>query len=306
MKSAYLMASCIGLLASANVASAQKPAEDVERAEISVHKSNPQSEAFAPTAGGTGSLSPIANHGGPVMGNTVNVYVIWCGNWNQSNGSDTPGGQQLVRTFLSNVGNSPYFNINVSYPGVTGSVALKQEIRDTGSQGTRLSDSKVQAIVSNAISTAKLPRDIAGLYFVLTSSNVSESSGFCSRYCGWHTQGTIVGSDIKYSFVGNANRCLSGCAAQTISPNGNAGVDGMISVIAHELEETVTDPDLNAWYDASGAENGDKCAWTFGSSQTLLPSGAYYNMSIGGLNYLIQRNLKATDSKCYVNSSGAQ
>jgi len=270
-----------------------------------LHKLNNR-EGYAPTAGGTGSLSPIANHGGQVLFGTVNVYLIWYGNWNQSNGSDNATGQQLVRTFLGNVGNSPYYNINTTYSGVSGNVTLKGEITDTGSQGTRLSDSRVKAIVSNAITSGKLPQDTNGLYFVLTSSNVSESSGFCSRYCGWHTAGTISGLDIKYSFVGNANRCLSGCAAQTISPNGNAGVDGMMSVIAHELEETASDPDLNAWYDSSGAENADKCAWTFGSHQTLLPSGAYYNMSLGGKNWLIQRNLDASDNKCYVSYKGQQ
>src|ERR1019366_8631021 len=83
----------------------------------------------------------------------------------------------------------------------------------------------------------------------------------------------------------------------------NAGVDGMLSVVAHELEEATTDPQLNAWYDSSGAENADKCAWTFGGHQTLL-KGAYYNMTLpttsGSRNYLIQRNLSATDNKCYV------
>jgi hypothetical protein len=31
------------------------------------------------------------------------------------------------------------------------------------------------------------------------------------------------------------------------------------------LSEALTDPHLNAWYDANGAENSDKCAWTFGT-----------------------------------------
>ena len=62
----------------------------------------------------------------------------------------------------------------------------------------------------------------------------------------------------------------------------------MASIIAHELEETATDPDLNAWYDTRGAENADKCAWTFGATTTL--NGAKYNMTLGGKNYLIQQN----------------
>ena len=35
------------------------------------------------------------------------------------------------------------------------------------------------------------------------------------------------------------------------------------------LEETATDPDLNAWYDRRGYENADKCAWTFGTTYTV-------------------------------------
>lgn len=296
----------LGLALLALGAFAQKPVETGERPDIIQHRMNPHQEAFAPTAGGTGALSPITNHGGSTMGGTINVYVIWYGNWNQSNGSDTPAGQALVRTFLQNIGGSDHFAINQTYPGVTGNVTLVKETTNSGSNGTRLSDTAIKTIVSNAISSGALPADSTGVYFVLTSSNVSTQSGFCTRYCGWHTRGTIAGTNIKYSFVGNANRCLSGCAAQTISPNGNAGVDGMISVIAHELEETATDPDLNAWYDASGYENADKCAWTFGSNPSLLPSGAYYNMTLGGTNYLIQRNLKASDNKCYVFASGKQ
>ena len=53
---------------------------------------------------------------------TPNVYLIWYGNWNQGNGTDTPEGQQIVRDFLTAVGGSPYFNINTTYPGVSGGV----------------------------------------------------------------------------------------------------------------------------------------------------------------------------------------
>jgi len=62
----------------------------------------------APTAGGKTALSAIKYHGGPVMG-SVNAYIIWYGNWNQTNGSDTPAGQALVRNFLGHIGGSSYY-----------------------------------------------------------------------------------------------------------------------------------------------------------------------------------------------------
>ena len=268
---------------------------------VSIHQRNQLEEA--PTKGGTGSLSPIQNHGGPTMGTPV-VYLIWYGNWNQSNGTDNAAGMTLVKDFIYGVSNSGYFQINKTYNGPTGFVSYGAETTDTGSQGTHLSDKNIQTIVTSAITSGKLPLNSNGVYFVLTSSNINKT-GFCSQYCGWHTYATISGVKVKYSFVGNAARCLNSCAAQTAGPNNNAGVDGMLSVVAHELEEATTDPLLNAWYDSSGAENADKCAWTFGQNQSLASNGAYYNMSLPGIstssrNYLIQRNLSATDNKCYV------
>jgi hypothetical protein len=257
-----------------------------------------------PTKGGTTALSAITYHKGPVMG-APTPYLIWYGNWNQTNGTDNPAGQQIVRDFLFGLSNSPYFQINTTYKGPTG-VINSSTIKETTVAGSgTLSDSGVATIVQNAINGGKLPKDANGVYFVLTSSDINKS-GFCSQYCGWHTSGTLTGTSIKYSFVGNAARCPTSCAAQTVGPNGNAGVDGMISVVAHELEEATTDPQLNAWYDSSGAENADKCAWTFGQAQTLQANGSYSNMSLptatgGSRNYLVQRNLSATDNKCYIN-----
>jgi Phosphate-induced protein 1 conserved region len=282
---------------------AQPPVE-VGPPAIIIHKTNPH-EAGAPTAGSTGTITPnISYHGGPVMG-VPTVYLIWYGNWNQSNGSDTPAGQAIVNDLLHGLNDSAYYQTNASYAGVGGSYSVGASFADNYSQGSRLSDQRVANIVSNAMNSGKLPKDSNGIYFVLTSSDVSESSGFCSRYCGWHTYGTLSGTNIKYSFVGNANRCLNACSAQTTGPNGNAGVDGMVSVIAHELEETNTDPNLNAWYDSSGAEDADKCAWTFGQSLSTTSTGAFYNMTLptstgSTRNYLIQRELDVY-SKCYVN-----
>ena len=86
-------------------------------------------------------------------------------------------------------------------------VNLNGQTTDNYSQGTALSDAGVQAVVSAAISSGALgPADPKGVYFVLTSADVNETSGFCTQYCGWHTHGTISGTDIKYAFIGNPDR----------------------------------------------------------------------------------------------------
>ena len=107
------------------------------------------------------------------------------------------------------------------------------------------------------------------------------------------------GYDSTNNYNGNKD-CWGPCtmfsATATSSPNNNPAADGMASVLAHEIVEAGTDPQGNAWYDRSGYENGDKCAWTFGAQQ-YTSTGAPYNVKIGSLNYLIQQNWLATASR---------
>jgi len=46
-------------------------------------------------------------------------------------------------------------------------------------------------------------------------------------------------------------------------------------------------------------KEADKCAWTFGHYQFQTPNGAWANMTFGGRNWLIQRNLWKTGSQFY-------
>jgi phosphate-induced protein 1 len=243
----------------------------------------------ARTDGASTSQNGIFYHGGPVILGTTNIHYIWYGDWSGNSATS------ILTDLALSIGGSPYFNINTTYTNgsgqpVSNSVGVSTPVNDNYSRGKALSDSDILAIVA-----ATNPTDTNGVYFVLTSADVNETSGFCTRYCGWHSRATIGGKDIKFSFVGNPDRCPSACEAQTTGPNGNAGADGMASIIAHELEEAATDPDLNAWYDRRGQENADKCAWTFGTVYTTA-NGSFANMKLGSRDYLIQRN--------WVNASG--
>ena len=282
--------------------------------------------ARAPTAGSTAAAtSPITYHGGPVMGTVSKVVLIWYGNWNQTNGTDTPAGQQIVRDAIWGMAQQ---NLASNYSGITtgfssnlgtytqtGNTAVTQASSATIAEFTQAAKSTYGGQTLTDSSVFSLVKAFAGvgdsnaIYLVLSSSDIKESSGFLTKYCGWHSYGTIGANKIKFGFIGNPNRNLAACAVQSVSPNGNAGVDAMVSVIAHELVETVTDPLLNAWYNSAGSENSDMCSWTFGS-QVQQTSGAYWNVNLPTSNgqsrkYLLQRQLSAKDSKCYINATGA-
>lgn len=249
----------------------------------------------APPNQNTTNQNGIYYHGGPVMTTTngPTIYYIWYGNWS-GNSATT-----ILTNFANSIGGSSWFNINTTYFD-SSNVKVTNKVNYGGSltvgytHGTSLTDAQIQQVVVDAINSG-LTKDANGVYFVLTSADVTASSGFCTQYCGWHTYGTVSGTNIKYAFVGNPDRCPSACEEQTTGPNGNAGADGMASIIAHELSEATTDPQLNAWYDRRGYENADKCAWTFGATYTAA-NGSKANVNLGGKDYLIQQN--------WVNASG--
>jgi hypothetical protein len=284
--------------------------------------------------------------GAPVMTGGINVYAIYYGDWNgaptaavanNTTGTATPtapayqshsGNRDLINSFLGSIGGTSHFKINSGYYSqsvaggtktfIQNSVNYKASINTfavNGVKKTTLSDTDIKNVVAAAITgtpafqVAGKP-DPNGLYYVFTSAGISASSGFLTKYCGWHSAATINTVTTKFSFVGDPSKSIATCAGQSAnSPHSSANNnlvagDAMVSVIVHELEETATDPQLNAWYDTSGYENGDKCAWTFGaatSGTNALNATAYsYNYStvLGGVthNWLLQQNWQITAS----------
>ena len=230
----------------------------------------------------------IRYHGGPVLLGTPNVYYIWYGDWS----SDTA--PSILSDLMNSLGGSSYLRITSSYfdsngQRPSGNVALAGATTDDYSQGRSLSDADVKEIVSGAISGGRLPKDPNAVYFVLAADDVNETTGLCTQYCGWHSSASLLGSDIKFAFIGNPARCPSACQPQTTSSNDNPAADAMASVVVHELAESITDPDLNAWYDRKGMESADKCSWSFGATQPGR-DGSLFNVTLGPRQFLLQEN----------------
>ena len=268
----------------------------------------------AAVASSTPGSNGIAYNGGPIMddANGVNVYYIWYGDWSHDRDA-----QKILVNLIAHIGGSPYFNINTTYysfePGPSGSKVVKDRVinavhymgsaDDHYSQGASLSDYQVYQAVANAITSGVLPADPNGVYFLLTSADVNETSGFGTAYCAWHDSTadlgfpSVDGVDVKLAFVGNAETQYAyACIYDYQTPlSGSLGADGMASFIAHELEEAVTDPDATSWINPNSGvfgENADMCASTYGSASHSGSAADPYppNMYFKGIPYLIQQN----------------
>jgi len=80
-----------------------------------------------------------------------------------------------------------------------------------------------------------------------------------------HSAGTCSnGVTVQFAFFYNLDND-PGCDPEDTSGLHSRGLSALANVSGHELSEALTDPHLNAWYDANGQENSDKCAWTFGT-----------------------------------------
>ncbi|KAJ0964152.1 hypothetical protein J5N97_029274 [Dioscorea zingiberensis] len=276
---------------------------------------------------GSSEFVHLRYHMGPVLTANITVHPIWYGAW-------APSQKRIIRAFirsLSPEGAAPrppsvagWWRTVALYTDQTGAnvtrdVRLGAEKNDRlCSQGKRLNRLSVQHVIRSAVSSRTRPlpvNPLGGLYLLLTSDDVSVDD-FCGQVCGFHyfTFPSIVGYTMPYAWVGNSARaCPSVCAwpyavpagyggpLAGAPPNGDLGVDGMISVIGHELAEMASNPFANAWYAGDPSfptEIADLCEGIYGTGgggsytgQLTVDhhDGAAYNLNgVGGRRFLVQ------------------
>jgi hypothetical protein len=214
-----------------------------------------------PFANASGA-SNLIDHGGRIVPNS-NIYYIWWGNQNAWPTDATAG----LTALASGLNGSSFLNgIFPQYMRVSGvATAYKQSLYDASAPPTR--GPKTSTIVAEAckvISANGLNPDPTAIYMVLTSNFPGRVN-----YCAWHSYGNCNGTTIQVAYLPNTTG-VSGCNDPVFSCNGySQGTNSIANVLSHEFSEAITDATASAWYDSSGSEIGDKCAWQFQSCVNL-------------------------------------
>ena len=174
-----------------------------------------------------------------------------------------------------------------------------------------LTDEQLRAEITKYVEAHKLPMDLQHEYFLLTPPGVEsclEAVGHsCSdgtkhaAYCSYHSYISVAKTVIVYAndpYVDGTN-----CDYGEEHPNGNASDATIGGGLAHEHSESVTDPELNAWYDSKRQEVGDKCrtfkeATEFGEPLGKAPDGSNYNQVLDGDLYWYQQEWSNETGAC--------
>lgn len=195
--------------------------------------------------------SNLINHGGPVQ-TAPAVYVVFWG-W----ASDPSGEQTYLTNFLSSAGGTSWLS-SVNQYGASSSAHLAGTWSDTASVPTHPTDAQIQSEASNA-STHFATGTSVNVQIVVATPTGHSTSGFGTQWCAYH--GAVSAKpNITYTDLPYMTDAGFSCGEGSVNSPGT--LDGVSIVEGHEMGETITDPLLNAWFDASGQENGDKCAWT--------------------------------------------
>ena len=311
MRKKLLVLSCLGITLAACSENATAPSPQVSArmpASILGGSSHIMGLRGSQTAfSGVSSQAPGINyHGGPIIP-SIKVQAIYWANTTVYAGGPAAGtvgtGAQdgsLVGHFLRNLGPSPYYNINTTYnDNLAGGHTVANSVTYTGfwadntgvppANGSIVTDATQQAEIIKGFTSGKLTYDPQTIYTIFTVGNTNLGGGFGSQYCAYHGFFSWNGNVVIYSAQPYVGQFLNGCSNGTAAPNGDAAADAEVNVLAHEIEEANTDPQLDAWWDSfTGMENADKCAWTWGT--TYNNGTGVANMNLGGKDFLVQQN----------------
>ncbi len=203
----------------------------------------------------------LTNHGGPTLTSAKVVLIFWGPTFNNAASPDYNYARTIIN-YRNQFGTTDEYRTITQYSGiqVANLASGTADWFDTTPPPPNVTDALVQGEVNLYLTTHTFNSSTIYEVFIprtsYSSSGTSTSCGGPSlAYCAYHSW-TGSGSTIKKYSIQPYPSC-GGCQVA-----GWSDVQNQEHFISHETREAVTDPQLNAWYDSSGNEADDKCAWT--------------------------------------------
>jgi hypothetical protein len=242
-----------------------------------LHNSNPRfSEPTFTERSGTPQVFPSSNssgilndHGGPEIPNASFQAIYY--NPSVATSTATPNGtsiQSWVDGFTNIFSDgAPYtgsttsdYTIVTQYSSaatIANTLPTIPSVVDNQATSSRISDNGIHSylttVFNRGLATASA-NTVYGVYFPHGMKISLQGGTSCSAFCGYHSHFTYNGIVIKYAVFPYTD-----CRACSV--NGLTVADVLTIVTSHEIREAVTDSLGTAWYDSSGNEADDKCAW---------------------------------------------
>jgi hypothetical protein len=250
-------------------------------------------QAAAAKQGPAPAAPPVlASHGGPVMYSNAQIYTIFWRPSSLQNGAWTGfspkyvminyylaafigghGIQNIATQYYQTIGGTTAYVQNAGFAAgyyLDTSPYPPSGCTDIFTPGNCITDAQIQAEIARVMAINGWTGGLSKVFLLFTSFNegscFDSSSASCaySQYCAYHGYFMQGSTPVIYGNIPFARPSACLASGQTL-PNGDTG-DIAANPASHEIEEAVTDPLLNAWFDSSGNENGDLCNFVFGAN----------------------------------------
>ncbi len=223
------------------------------------------SRVAAPSLRAQAAASNNMVYGGGSIQKIPKVYIVlWC--WN---GADPSSEAPYLQNFFNGVGGSAWMQPQTQYTETArGAITnptgqLKGVWADNSCTVPPVPDLQIGSEALKAATHFGYDKDAN--YIIATPHLHNDAQfGVPGGYCAWHSSTTdTLGRPVAYTDLPYIPDAQGGVCGQNFVNAGAAGnLDGVSIVGGHEYAEAVTDPvPTSGWADASGQENGDKCAW---------------------------------------------
>jgi len=209
-------------------------------------------------------------HNGAILTSEVAENIFWGPSWSNS----TFAGDKItgLDTYLVGFSNSNYAKTCDEYTGTDGTVG--PALTSNGhliDLSTASGGSNTGAILAEVCKEITNPNS-KGIYNVYTDIPRGNAG-----YRAYHTAGSCGGPQVQFAFYWELDGD-AGCDPVDNTTGHSQGLAALANVTGHEMSEARTDPANGGWYDATGNENGDKCAWTFNVPHVTFSSGSIWKI----------------------------